>query len=135
MFRQDTYSPSDTMLAGVALEHVVRVRIVLPKLLHYILAYIAVVLFDFGGDLHLVLRRDDSHLSTFAHQVKNELCDITTSYRNMLDRTADNITFRARYDVRYTISRVNDGSCQCTVCDAIGRPGSSEGKDSLYSNV
>lgn len=111
MFRQDTYSPGDTMLASVALEHVVRVRIVLPKLLHYVLANIAVVLFDFRGDLHLVLRRDDSHLSTFAHQIKYELSDITTSDRNMLDRTTDNIAFRARNDVRYTVTRVNDGSC------------------------
>ena len=110
------------MLAGVALEHIVRIRVVFPKFLHNILANITVVLLDLRCNLHLVLRRNNRHLSTLTHEVEHELRNVATSDWNVLDRAADNVALRARDDVRHTITRVDDRSRQCAVRDAVRRP-------------
>ena len=123
------------MLAGVALEHIVRIRVVFPKFLNNILANITVVLLDLRRNLHLVLGWNNRHLSTLTHEVEHELRNVAASNWNVLDRAADNVALRAGDDVRYTITRVDDSACQGTVCDTIRGPRSGECKYGLDSDI
>ena len=106
--QNQTYSPCNSVLSSVSLEHVVRVRIVFPELLDDVLAHIAVVFLDLASNAHLVLRRHGCHLTTLTKQVQHELSDITSGDWNVLNRTADDITFCAWNNVSDTIARVDD---------------------------
>ena len=53
----------------------------------------------------------------------------------MLDRTSNDIPLSARDNVSDTIARVNDGSCESTVCDLVGGPGGSESEHCLNGDV
>ena len=66
------------------------------------------------------IRRNSGHFPTLTQQVQHELGDITTGNGDMLDGTADDITFRAGNDVRDTIARVNDGAGKCAIGDTVG---------------
>ena len=70
---EDSYFARDGMLASVPLEHVVRIRIVLPELLDDVLTNVAVVLLDLASNAHLIFRRHGSHLPALARQARRDL--------------------------------------------------------------
>ena len=107
------------MLAGVSLEHVIRIGIVFPELLYDVLANVAVVLFDLASNAQLILRRDVRRLASFTHEVQNELCDVSTGDGNVLDSTTDDIAFRTWDNVRYTITGVDYSSGECPISDLV----------------
>ena len=76
------------MLALVPREELVRLLVVLPELLHDVLADVAVLLLDPAGDLELVLGRNARHLAALAHQVEHELGDVAAGDGDVLDREA-----------------------------------------------
>jgi hypothetical protein len=53
----------------------------------------------------------------------------------MLDGAPDDITFCARNNVRHTVARVDDGTCQRAIRDAVRRPGGGEGEHGLHGDV
>jgi len=113
----------------------VGLRIVLPVFLHDVLANVAMRLLHLSCNLQLILGRDGRHLPSFSHQIKHELGDIPAGDGNMLDRTTDNVPLSARDNMGDTITRVNNGSGECTVRNLVGGPGGSEGEHRLDGDV
>ena len=123
------------MFSIVPRKVLIRLLVILPELLHDVLAHIAVLLLDLPGDLQLVFRRDIGHLSALTHEVEHELGDITTGDGDVLDGTPNNITLRAGNDVGNTVSGVDDGTRERAVGDTVGRPRGGKSKDSLNGDV
>ena len=95
---------SDTMLALESLKVLVGLFIVFPKLPDDILTNITVILLDLARNLEVVFRRNSRHFPPLPHQVEHKLRNITSSDRDMLDRTSDDIAFSAGNDVRHTVA-------------------------------
>lgn len=134
--KSDRTNPARGRILSVMLDEIlVRLRVVLPVLLHDILADVAVHFLGPSCNLQLILGRDGRHLPSFSHQIQYELGDIPTSDGDMFDRTSDDIPFSARDNVSNTIARVNDSSSESTVCDLVGRPGGSKGEHCLNGDV
>ena len=125
----------DSILSVVLDEVFVGLGIILPVLLHDVLADVAVLLLHLSRNLQLILGRNGCHLPSFPHQIQHELGDIPTGDGNMLDRTSDYIPLSTRDNVGYTIARVNNGSGECTIRNLVGGPGGSEGKHCLDGDV
>ena len=117
-----TYPASHGVFAFIPRKVLVRLLIVLPELLHNILADVAVLFLDLPRNFELILGRNVGHLSTLTHEVEHELRNVAASNWNVLDRAADNVALRAGDDVRHTITRVDDRSRQCAVRNAVRRP-------------
>ena len=130
-----THLACDCIFTLVLDEVLVRFHVVLPVLLHDILADIAVRFLHPSSDLQLILGRDGRHLSSFSHQVQHELTDIPASDRNMLDRTSDDVPLSARDNVGDTIARINNSSGKRTIRNLVGGPGGSEGEHCLDGDV
>jgi len=75
------------------------------------------------------------HLAPFSHKVENKLRDVAASDWDVFDGAPDDVSFGARNDVGYAVARVDDGSREGAVCDAVGRPGGSESKYGLDGDV
>jgi len=123
------------VLSLIPLKVLVRLLVVLPELPDNVLTHITVVLLDFARDLELVFRRDRGHLPTLAHQVEDELGDVAASDGDVLDGASNNVSLGARNDMRDTISRVDDGSSEGPVGNAVGRPGGGKGEDGLNGDI
>lgn len=76
------------------------------EFLHKVLADIAVFLFDSSGDFEGVFTWHG--LLSVTELTQDELGDVSTSERDMLDTAADDEAIRHWEDVGYTISRVDD---------------------------
>ena len=123
MFNEtDSHLPGYAIFILIPLEVLVWLCVELPELLDNILTDIAIILLNLPSYFQVLLGRDIHHFPALAHEVEDKLCDIAASDRNMLDSTANDIALRAGNDVRDTISRVDDRSCQGAVRDAIGCP-------------
>ena len=94
------------MLSLVPRKVLVRLLVVLPELLHDVLAHVAVLLLDLACDLELVLGRHVRHLAALAHEVKHELGDVAPCDGNVLDRAPDHVPLRTGDDVRDTVAGV-----------------------------
>ena len=110
------------MLALVSCKVLVRLLVVLPELLHDVLAHVAVLLLDLARNLELVLGRHVRHLAALAHEVEHELGDVASGNGDVLDRAPDNVPLRAGDDVRDTVAGVDDSAGEGTVCNAVGGP-------------
>ena len=107
------------MLAIEPLEIFVRLRIVLPKFFDYILAYIRMILLDFPSNLKLIFRWHLRHLSTLSHQIEYELRDVSSGNGDVLDGAADDVSLRTRNNVGDTVTRIDNGTRERAVGDAI----------------
>lgn len=114
-----TYASGHGVFSFKSLEILVWLSIVLPELIHDVLAHVAVILLDLRGDLHLILRGYGGHLTTFSHQVEHELGDVPTGDWDVLDGASDDIALRARDNVGDTITRVNHSTGEGSVCDSV----------------
>ena len=130
-----THLACDCIFTLVLDEVLVRFHVVLPVLLHDILADIAVRFLHPSSDLQLILGRDGRHLSSFSHQVQHELTDIPACDRNMLDRTSDDVPLSARDNVGDTIARINNSSSERTIRNLVGGPGGSKGEHCLDGDI
>ena len=130
-----THLACDCIFTLVLDEVLVRFHVVLPVLLHDILADIAVRFLHPSSNLQLILGRDGCHLSSFSHQVQHELTDIPACDRNMLDRTSDDVPLSARDNVGDTIARINNSSGKRTISNLVGGPGGSEGEHCLDGDI
>ncbi len=100
------------MLAIEPLEKLVRLRIVLPEFLDYVLAHIRIILLDLPGNLQLVFRWHMRHLSALSHQIEHELRDVSSGNWDMLDSATDDIALRTRDDVSDTVTGIDDRASQ-----------------------
>ena len=123
------------MLAIEPFEILVRLRVVLPKFLDYVLAHIRIILLDLPSNFQLVFRWHLRHLSALSHQVEYELCDVSSGDWDVLDSTADDIPLRTRNNVSDTVAGIDDRACECAVGDAIRGPRGGEGEHGLNGNV
>lgn len=117
-----TYPSSDTVFSFIPLKILVRLRIIFPEFLDDILADITIILLDLSCDLQLLFRRYCRHLPALSHEVEHELRDIAASDWDMFDSTSDDVSFRARYNVRDTVAGVNDSTSECTIINLVGGP-------------
>lgn len=53
----------------------------------------------------------------------------------MFNSTSNDVAFRARDDVRNTVSGVDDSASQRPICGTVGCPGCGKGKHGLHSDV
>ena len=128
--------PSRHCILPIILDEVlVRFRIILPVLLHDILADVAVLFLHLSCNLQLILWRNGRHLPPFSHQIQHELADIPAGDGNVLDRTANHVSLGTRDNVRDTIARVNNCSGERTIRDLVGGPGGGEGEHCLDGDV
>ena len=102
--RCSTYLASDGVLPLITFKELVRLNVILPELLHDILAHIRVVLLDLSSNLQLVFRGHSNHIPSLSDKVQYELCNVTTGDGYMLDGTSDDIPFGTRNDVSDTIT-------------------------------
>lgn len=123
------------MLALVPREELVWLLVVLPELLHDVLADVAVLFLDLARDLELVLGRHVRHLAALAHEVEHELRDVAPGDGDVLDRAADDVPLCAGDDVRDTIARVNDGAGERAVRDTVRGPRGREREHGLHGDV
>ena len=130
-----TYPSSNAVDAVVLLEVLPRLAIVLPVLLHDILANVRVALLDSLRDLELILRRHIGHLASFSQQRLHKGSDVSPGNRDMLDRRPNNVTFRTRDNVRDTVSGVDDCAGEGAVGRLVGRPGGGKGENCLDGDV
>ena len=86
--------------------------IILGILFQRIFAHITILLFNFWGDFRCI--SGWKLLSTVSKLFKSELCDISSSKRNMLNARWDNKTITHGENVSDSISWVNDCSCHGT---------------------
>ena len=124
----------DGLNTFVRLDALVRLGIELGELLDHIRADVTVGFLDSLGNLEGLSGRNVTSL-TLSHELLDEAGDITTSNGDVLDATTDDVTISDRDDVSDTITRINDGSGQGSLCDLLGSPGGSQSKNSLHSNV
>ena len=117
-----TYPSGYGVLSLVPREVLVRLLVVLPELLHDVLADVAVLLLDLARHLELVFWWYVRHLASLAHEVQDELGDITTCDWDVLDSAPDDIALRTRNDVCDTITRVDNGSSECAVGNTVRGP-------------
>ena len=80
------------MLSLVPRKVLVRLLVVLPELLHDVLAHVAVLLLNLARDLELVLGRHVRHLAALAHGVEHELGDVAPGDGDVLDRTLNQVS-------------------------------------------
>ena len=130
-----THPPGHGVLALIPRKELVRLLVVLPELLDDVLAHVAVLLLDLAGNLELVLGRDVDHFAALTEEVEHELRDVAAGDGDVLDCGADHIALSDGYDVRDTVTGVNDGAGQGALCDLAGCPGCSEGEYSLDGDV
>lgn len=123
------------MFSLIPLKVLVRLRVILPELLHNILTHITIVLLHLPSHLQLVLRRNSSHLTTLSHEVEHELGDIATGDGYVLDGGADDIALSTGNDVSDTVSGIDNGAGESAVCDAVRGPGSCECENGLDGDV
>ena len=123
------------MLSLVPRKVLVRLLVVLPELLHDILAHVAVLLLDLARNLKLVLGRHVRHLAALAHEVEHELGDVAPGDGDVFDRAADHVPLRAGDDVRDTVAGVDDGAGERAVSHAVRGPGCGEREDGLDGDV
>ena len=116
---RETYASGDSVLTLVPRKVLVRLLVVLPELLHDILADITVLLLDLPRNLQLVLGRDIRHLTTLPHQVEHKLGNVAASDGDVLDRAADDVPLRTGNDVSNTITRVDDCASERAVGDTV----------------
>lgn len=110
------------MLAIIPLEVLVRLDIVLPELLDDILTHIRIVFLYLPSNLKLVLGRYLRHLATLSHQVKYELCDVSSGNRDVFDGAADHIALGAGDYMGHAVARVDDRARERAVCDTVRAP-------------
>ena len=123
------------MLALVPCKVLVRLLVILPELLHDVLAHVAVLLLDLPRDLELVLGGHVRHLAALAHEVEHELGDVAPGDGDVLDRAPDNVPLCTGDDVRDTVAGVDDGASERAVCHAVRGPGGGEREDGLDGDV
>jgi hypothetical protein len=116
-------------------EILVGLRVILPVLLHDVLANVAVQFLHLSCNLQLIFGRNGRHLPSFSHQIQHELGDIPTGDGDMFDRAPDDVPLSARDYVGDTIARVNNCSGERTVRDLIGGPGRGKGQHCLDGDV
>ena len=122
MAETGSYPAIDAVFSFVTLEIFVRILIVLAELPYDVLTDITVGFLDLASHPKLVFWGNVCHLATFTHEVENELRDVASGNRDMLDSATNDIAFSAGDNVSDTISRVDDGSSEGTVGDFVGRP-------------
>jgi len=124
----------DRLHTFVQLDALVRLGVKLGELLDHVRADVAVGFLDSLGNLKGLSGRNSSTL-TLSHELLNEAGDITTSNGDVLDATTNDVTISHRDDVGDTITRIDDGSGQGSLCDLLGSPRSGQRKNSLHSDV
>ena len=102
--RRSTYLAGNSVLSLITFKELVRLNVILPELLHDILAYIRVVLLNLSSNLQLVFWGYGNHIPSLTNEVQYELCDVTTGDGYMLDGTSDDIPFGTRNHVSNTIT-------------------------------
>jgi hypothetical protein len=92
------------------------IRVVLPKLLHYVLTDIAVPLLDGTSYLQLILGWNSRHLPSLSKKIQDKLRNVPSGDGDMLDGTTNDISICNRNDVRYTIAAIDDCACEDLIC-------------------
>ena len=80
------------MLTLIPHKVLVQLLVTLPKLLHDVLAHIAILPLDLAHDLRLILGCHICHFAVLAHGVEHELGDVAPGDGDVLDRTLNQVS-------------------------------------------